>query len=128
MEKLNSKTVKLVDVSAWDRLVQETYGKPYDFQQQDGCRERGIFHLTVPDTDEDYMHETIPEVVNGDEMGVKFKIWLDRDPKKPIPGQKRDYELYLFWERNFYPSPEMVANDLHAKGILEAGDYVIEVS
>lgn len=32
----------------WDNLVEETYGKPYMFQQQDGCKDRGTEHITVP--------------------------------------------------------------------------------
>jgi hypothetical protein len=52
---------------------------------------------------------------------------LNRDPKKPIPNQKYDFELEMWWTRNFYPSVEMVANDLHKKGLIEAGDYVINI-
>ena len=33
----------------------------------------------------------------------------------------------LWWKRNFYPDIEMVANDLHAKGLLEAGEYAIDI-
>ena len=33
----------------------------------------------------------------------------------------------MFWERNFYPHVEMVMNDLHAKGLVEAGEYVIDI-
>lgn len=73
------------------------------------------------------MNDSIPEVVNGEERGVKFDVWLTRDPKQPIPEQTADYQLALFWERNFYPSLEMVANDLYKKGLIEAGDYTINI-
>jgi len=33
----------------------------------------------------------------------------------------------MWWERNFYPDVEMIANDLHKRGILEAGEYVIDI-
>ncbi len=37
-----------ISVQDWDKLVEETYGKPYMFQQQDGCQERGIFTIEIP--------------------------------------------------------------------------------
>lgn len=37
---MNIKTIKQIDVSDWDALVTKTYGRPYSFQQQDGCKER----------------------------------------------------------------------------------------
>lgn len=68
----------------WDELVVETYGKPYIFQQQEGCQERGTFILSVPDEEYDYdsdMHDDIPLEINGYEMGVKFQKWLKRTQK-----------------------------------------------
>jgi hypothetical protein len=118
----------MIDVSEWDNLVRETYGRPYNFQQQDGCKERGTFELTVPDCDcDEEMADSVPEVVNGDEMGVKFAAWLARDPKKKLKGQTQSYQLDLWWERTFYPDVQAVANDLHAKGLLPAGDYTIDI-
>lgn len=119
--------VKMIDVHDFDKLVRETYGRDYCFQQQDGCKERQIVDIEVPEYEEDYENDTIPEVVNGDEMGVSFKAWLERDPKKPIPGQEADYELNLFWERNFYPHYSMVINDLHKKGLIDKGKYKINI-
>src|SRR5882672_8837650 len=122
------KTEKVIEVGDWDDLVMETYGKPYNFQQQDGCKERGVFHLAVPeDIDDSEMPDSVPEIVNGNEMGVSFKAWLARDPKQPIKNQTSDFELELFWERNFYPDVQMVANDLYKKGLIEAGEYTINI-
>lgn len=115
---------KIIEVSDWDALVSETYGKVYHFQQQDGCQDRGTIYLTVPSEDND---SEMYDSINGEEMGVKFAVWLARDPKQPIPGQEHDYELSLFWERNFYPDLQTVANDLHSKGLLEAGNYGIHI-
>ena len=39
---IKTKNVKMVEVSDWDKLVEETYGKIYSFQQQDGCKARGV--------------------------------------------------------------------------------------
>lgn len=122
-------TVKMIEVHDWDELVEETYGRPYSFQQQDGCKNRGIYNLTVDDTEyaEDFENESIPEIVNGEEMGVKFSAWLARSPKQSLPNREDKFGLDLWWERNFYPSVEIVANDLHRKGLLDAGEYVINI-
>jgi hypothetical protein len=99
---------------------------PYNFQQQGGCKERQRVYLTVPSEEYDYKNDAIPEEVNGDEMGVSFKAWLARDPNQPLDTGD-EWERELFWERNFYPDVSMVANDLHARGLLPAGEYTIDI-
>lgn len=124
---------KFVEVQDWDDLVKKTYGKPYSFQQQNGCQARGTFRLEVPSKyiEDDEMNDSIPEEVNGEIMGVKFATWLARDPKQPLKDEKEDgksdWMINLFWERNFYPDINTLANDLHKKGLLEAGEYVINI-
>lgn len=121
---------KVIDVSDWDNLVQETYNRPYNFQQQDGCKGRQRVRITIPDEDYDFENDAVPEVVNGEEMGVSFKAWLERDPNQKLNTDDewdREHGLRLFWKRNFYPDVQMVANDLHSKGLIEAGDYVIDI-
>ena len=124
---IRTRTEKLIDVQDWDALVTETYGRPYSFQQQDGCKERQLVHITVPDECEDFENDTVPEIVNGDEMGVSFKAWLARDPKTPLKDRDDAFGLTLWWERNFYPDVQMIANDLYEKGLIEAGDYMINI-
>lgn len=121
------KTEKVIDVSDWDDLVEKTYSRPYSFQQQDGCKDRGVFRLTVPDEAQEYERETVPEIVNHEQMGVSFTAWLKRDPKAPIAETSDGYVIRLWWIRNFYPEVQMVANDLHAKGLLEGGEYLINI-
>ena len=119
-----------IDVDDWDNLVQETYNRPYSFQQQDGCKSRGVEYITVPESDPyDYENDTVPENVNDPEMGVSFKAWLERDPKQKLsnPEDQQDYCLGLWWDRNFYPHISMIINDLHAKGLLEEGEYIIDI-
>lgn len=125
--KITTRTEQVIDVGDWDNLVETTYGRPYSFQQQDGCKERQRVKITIPDGEDDYENDTVPEVVNGREMGVSFKAWLERDPKQELPNDKNSWSLGLFWERNFYPDVQMVANDLHAKGLIEAGTYTIDI-
>lgn len=127
---LKIKTKKVIDSFDFDKLVKETYGRTYCFQQQDGCQPRGNVHFSVPEESYDEeMHDDIPEVVNGSKMGVKFKTWLDRDPNKPLPGKSDDdtFSLRLFWQRNFYPDFGTLINDLHEKGLIEAGEYTMEI-
>lgn len=123
----NTRVVSLRD---WDTLVQKTYKRPYCFQQQDGGKSRGTFHLTVPSeyAEDSEMNDSISEKVNGKEMGVKFNVWLSRDPKRPIKDQKYEFELDLFWSRNFYPDIHTLANDLHKKGLIKAGEYSIDIN
>lgn len=126
---MNYKTVKIVEVSDWNKLVQNTYGKPYNFQQQEGCQDRGIHYFTVPNdkTHDEEMNDEIPEIVNHEEMGVKFNVWLGRDPNQQIPNSST-WSTKLWWERNFYPDLQTVVNDLYStKGLIEAGDYAINI-
>lgn len=119
---------KVIDVGDWDDLVRETYGKPYSFQQQDGCKERQRYDLRIPDTTYDYLNDTVPEEVNHFERGVSFKAWLERSPEKPLGDSGyNQFDVELWWERNFYPDVQMIANDLYEKGIIEAGEYVIDI-
>lgn len=129
--KISTRTEQVIDVGDWDQLVIDTYGRPYSFQQQDGCKERQRVKITIPDKyAEDYDNHEVPEEVNHEEMGVSFKAWLDRDPEQPLnsPDEwNRKNGLSMWWERNFYPTVEMIANDLHEKGLIEAGEYTIDI-
>jgi hypothetical protein len=94
-------TQKMVDVQDFDNLVVETYGKPYNFQQQDGCKSCGVEYFTVPLVHPyDFENDTIPEVINGDEYGVSFKAWLARDPKEWNGDPEDQRFLYSFWPLN----------------------------
>ncbi len=124
---MKTKDVKLIDVYEWDALVKTTFGRPYSFQQQDGCKDRGTVGLSVPHADADeYPRDEVPEVVNHKTMGVRLAAWLKRDPKAPIEG-KVDWHVDLWWARNFYPSLQAVANELHSRGLLPAGEYLIDI-
>lgn len=123
------KSKRVIDVYDWDNLVTETYGKPYSFQQQDDCKDRGIENFSCPCEPEDYENDTVPEIVNHGDMGVSFKAWLERDPNQKLsnPEDQNSWSLGLWWNRNFYPHVSMIINDLHEKGILEEGDFSIEI-
>jgi hypothetical protein len=127
---IKTRTISIIDVSDWDKLVQTTYNKPYSFQQQEGCQERQLVDITVPDgelEDWDFENDTIPEVINGDEMGVSFKAWLARDPKEWNGDEQDRSFIDLFWHRNFYPNVQVLANDLYKRNLIPAGEYSIHI-
>lgn len=127
---IKTQQISIIKLFDWDTLVETTYGKKYSFQQQDGCKDKGKEYITVPVEDpEDYENDTIPEIVNGEEMGVSFKAWLKRDPKQELSDEKdaSSWSVDLWWERNFYPHVDMIINDLHEKGLLPAGDYMMDI-
>lgn len=127
-------TVNFFEVNEWDNLIQTTYKKPYSFQQQGGCKDRGIARFIVPTIPEDFENTSVPEIVNHSDMGVSFVAWLDRDPTKPLdgggdPGEATTNPRYItmWWERNFYPALEILAQDLYSRGLLKAGNYIINI-
>lgn len=127
---LKTETKQIVKCSDFDRLVTKTYGKPYCYQQQDNCKDRGTEYFSVPSewTNDEGMNDSIPEKVNGNEMGVKFSVWLNTDPNTHKENNNwEDFEVGLFWERNFYPDFGTLVNDLHAKGLIEAGEYAMKI-
>lgn len=125
--KLKVRTERIVDSFDLDTLVKETYSKPYCFQQQNGCKDRGTFKFTVPEQGYDYENYSLPDKLNGEVEGVSFKSWLERDPKEWNGEPDDAFMISLFWERNFYPEFQTLANDLYAKGLIEAGDYTLEI-
>lgn len=105
-------TKQVIEVRDLDELVTKIYGRPYSFQQQDGCKDRGIVNITVPDSAEDYDYEndSIPEVVNGDEIRDKFEILaLDYGYTKANIQDKKlngynDADLqaaWIFWRESY---------------------------
>lgn len=128
MIKIQKRNV--ISVQDWDALVVKTYKRPYSFQQQDGCKGRQQVYIQIPNLPDDFENDTIPEIVNHDIMGVSFAAWLARNPKQELNAEdsfKGRPALALWWCRNFYPDIQMVANDLHAKGLIPAGEYYINI-
>lgn len=125
--QLKFKVVKLVEYSDFNTLVTDTYGRPYDFQQQEGCKGTGLEKFIVPDFTDDYEDVSIPEVINTPEMGVSFDAWKARDPKQSIGSRAAHWEIEMWWQRNFYPHPQMILNDLYQKGLIKADEYYISI-
>jgi len=119
------RNVSMISVQDWDALVTKVYGKPYNFQQQDGGKERGISWQECPSEDYDYEQDSIPIKVNGCEMGVSFKTWLETPAD--INWFEEKCENVMFWKRNFYPCIDMIISDLHEKGFIPEGEFGIEI-
>ena len=126
--KLKHQSVQLIKDYDLNELVEKVYNRPFAYQQQDNCRDRGITWVDIPDPiniqDED-MNDDIPRSLNTSKMGVKFSTWLNADPNELLENSKSSTRL--FWCRNFYPDLQTVLDDLHAKGLIDAGKYLIEV-
>lgn len=117
---MNFSTKKIIEVDEWDELVKKTYQKPYyNFQQQDGCQDRGLVRINIPDKP----YNTDPDIT--------LQEWLDADPNEPVDdgdsSASEDWYIEMYWEREFYPSLQVVANDLHLKGLLPRGEYHINI-
>jgi hypothetical protein len=123
------KTIKQIDVDDWDEFISKTYGKIYSFQQQDGCKDRGIVNISVPYNDGDEYEEVtqIPFKVNGSHWGVNFETWLSTDSDETRKHFSSDWENAIFWDRNFYPYIGCVVDDLYKKGLLKEGTYQINI-
>lgn len=111
--------VKLIHELKLSELIRETYRRPYQLQQQgDMMGQNEMLRVTVPQEPDDLDLPSLEE-------------WSARDVNDQPEGQD-DWEQYpwvrdLWWEREFYPDYQEVLNDLHARGLLPAGDYVIHV-
>lgn len=59
------RNVIMFEVDEWDNLVSSTYGRVYNFQQQNGCKDRGIYYFTVP------IEDTFSIYAGGDHVVLK---------------------------------------------------------
>lgn len=120
------KTVKMIDSEDWDKVIKNTYGKPYCLQQQGDYQDRSNYEIIIPDNEAyDFENDTLSEDLNEVKTGVSFKAWLETDPEKTMGGEEIDIKLW--WWRNFYPSLQMVANDLYKKELIKRGKYFINI-
>lgn len=89
----------------WDHdfsaLVREVYGRPYNLTASYEASQDTLIQVSVPDT---------PFGVDDD---ANFAGWRDSDPTS--------------LSETVGPPLEPLCNDLHERGLLPAGDYVIHV-
>lgn len=124
---LKIQNVKFVDVSDWDSFITEVYWKPYNFQQQDWCKDRWTYGLNTKYIDDYYEHKSIPFEVNWEIQWVRFDTWLKSDKEEIDSHFSAPYLSDLFWNRNFYPHIEELAKDLLERWLLDEWDYIINI-
>lgn len=110
--------VKLIWESELSALVTETYGRPYQLQQQGDMLAQ-----------ESMTRATVPQEPDFDSDLPSLEEWSSRDvdaqPEGESSWSEHAWRRDLWWQRKFYPDLQLVLNDLHARGLLPAGDYVI---
>lgn len=108
--RLEPHPVTLLWEERFSALVAEVYGRPYRFQQQGDMRGQDtIYRFMLPEQP-------------GDAETPEFDAWLAASPP-----DVSDWKETMRWEREFYPDIDDVVNDLHQRGLLDAGDYAIHV-
>lgn len=119
---LRYNTVKFVDNSDFDQLVNDTYKKPYRIQQTEGCMERQCFSFEANKNLN--FAEDLPKSVDYDYIGegVDFQTWLNTPYLET--GNYRDK---LYWERSFHPFFNDLVLDLCKKGLIEEGTYTMKI-
>lgn len=106
---------KIIDEDEFSQLVRDTYQRPYQLQQHgfdsgEPMRIGTYLEIDVPGTD-----TWLPGEHSLEE-------WLEREVENP-----GDKIAEIEWEREFTPDLQQLVNDLHAQGLLEAGEYLIKV-
>ena len=123
---LKSKAVQIVQHYDWDEFVEEVYAKTYKFKKQPDKLFTRMQFITVPLAEvEEYKNTKIPFEPFPLQFGVSFETWKNSTPEETLQHFKFDWDDDDFWECGFFPHIQMIAHDLHAKGLLEAGEYVI---
>lgn len=114
--------VRYVDHLNFNDLVKDTYNKIYSLQQTYGGWDRQSFNFTA--TKNGKFAEGLPTKINEDDWGegIDFKTWLNT----PCP-KNCSFSEELFWERNFHPYFDDLVLDLCQKGLIEEGDYVMNI-
>jgi len=106
---LIGKPYLVLDEYHFSQYVSEHYKRPYCLQQQgDKLSNGSAVFLSVPG-----------EGCGDHYEAVSLEEWLNT----PVDAYKYDFEF----TRECYPELEIVASDLHAKGLLAAGEYIIQV-
>lgn len=103
--------------TTFSKYVSELYGRPYQLQQQgDMLAQESSVALIVPEPEDWNENPSLAEWLAAtppEEQGLGLSELLNEEMR---------------WERQYYPSLEAVGNDLHARGLLDVGYYIIHVS
>ena len=101
--------------SEFSNLVRQTFERPYSLQQQ------GDMH-----SQESFIRFDVPAELEW-EHEPSLETWLATTPPDPEDHSMAAFTNRLRWDREFYPDLQDIANELHARGQLDAGTYVLHV-
>lgn len=126
---LKLETIKVIDVDKWNDFIVETYGKPYNFQQQDGCKERQYTNVDVKYYVGEWdINEELEELeeYGGDIPFVRLDEWLAKEVEKPSEGNEK-WRIETRWERDFYPHIGELIIDLYNKNLIKLETFYINI-
>lgn len=104
-------TYKYIDMSDWNDLIETVYGeRPYHVQQQDFLPQDSVIFAEVPC---DWLEEDLEE---------NLEIWLSR----PLPAEG-DSIARMEFERESTVSVDALLFDLHKRGLVDEGKYLIHI-
>ena len=107
---LEPRAVTLIWEKAFSSFVSQVYGRPYQLGRQSGGLPKDTtVEFTVPAQEFGWSGPSVAE-------------WLAAPPP-----DDSDCQETLRWEREFHPELEAIVNDLHARELLPAGEYLLEV-
>lgn len=125
---ITAKAVFVVWEGELSKLIGKHYGKPYKIQQQgDMMSNDSYFTVEVgPDMEfeiDDWAADDTDEVIEAKAI-AQIAAW---QAKECPPEHKGTYSEELWWEREGYMPYDILLWDLNRKGLIPAGDYLIEV-
>jgi hypothetical protein len=138
---LRSRDVKLIDVHDLEELIRSTYQRPYSViygglagSFGDGNHQETMLAVTVPappDLDELTHQEYYSDYERKNFVRPSFDEWRDQpEPEvttyeRTAAGELRPRRWDL--EREYACALQPLLNDLHERGEIEAGEYVIHI-
>lgn len=101
--------VRMVDSSEIDRVVESIYQLPFNYQQQNIENDiKDSFEYWIVPREDRYLE------------GLSIEEWTKED-KPNTPNYKRTFE------RTIYPDFQQVLNELHRRGLMPEGKYIISI-
>lgn len=97
-----------------DKFVEEVYGRSWSYIRSEECN-----------NDSYYTHEVLEEGLDfysDEEVEEQLTKWLSAE----VPNY-RDWDACSEFE-SLFPGAPVILWDLHRKGLIPAGDYLIHVS
>ena len=111
---MNIKEVKLIWEHELNELITATYGRPYNYGRWQEMGQDTMTQVTVPEEADEPWEGGPPSL----------EEWLAGEPPATLTDAWR---IEQWWQTEYCPELQVVVNDLHARGLMPAGDYVMHV-